>query len=1631
MCLRFYRQLVNGRLRTCSRDHFVRRQFQGQRLESRHLLAGDLIAHWHAEDLVPTDETVLVWSDRTSEIVATALDAPVISHGIHHRTTVEFPSGPDSFVVPQADNPLNDAGDFSVSVAFRTSTPQQGAIDASGQWYQLSGLVDANSLGLARGWGISVGATGQIATGIEGGLGEQPVTLISQEAGLHDGRIHVATLTRAANTISLFVDDGPAIVSNEASAQPRSASGLSIGALQTDGPGFVGEIAEVRIYDGALDSTEVSAIFRDVTDPVATDDVYFVTPGAVLEVTALQGLTTNDRGYHNGEFSTNVVETTARGMLTVNDDGSFRYVPHADFQSGVDAARYTITDGRGTSHDATVSFVINTSADDTNVVINELHVNSDISTEHDEFIELYNQGDVPVELAGWYFGQGVEFHFPANAHIPARGYYVIAQNSVAFAEKFGVLANGQFTGRLNNRGETVDLWTSEGTRIDRVDYGEGFPWPTVGDAPGYSMELVNPSLDNQLGGSWRSSRGGQTVIPDGDSWRYFKGTMEPSSEPGAWTQISFDDSQWAGGSTPIGFSRRQPVSTNLDDMRRNYSTVYLRKTFEVMDLATVRGLKLNAFVDDGVNVWINGTHVAGLNVEPDAAFDAVASGSNNATELSEFVLPEPADYLVVGANVIAVQVLNQSLSNSDVVFDATLLNLSALAPGPTPGRINSVSGDAIGPQLRQVSHAPQQPRSGEAATVTIKASDPDGVANVMLEYQVVEPGNYIRATDAAYRNWQSIEMHDDGTNGDASANDSIYTAIVPGEVNRHRNLVRYRFSAVDVPGESVTVPYADDAQPNFGYFVYDGVSAWTGAEQPGQTDAVTFNDDVMNLLPVYHLIANAEDVENSQYRPAFEERRFTGTLVYDGTVYDHIQFRVRGEFSTYVTGKNKWKFFFNRGHEFQARDDYGRLYDETWRVMNFSTAATPWVTMNRGMAGLGEGLAYQLYDLAGVHSPSTNFLQFRVIDDAQESPDDQFSGDLWGLYLALEHPDGRFLDRRGLPDGTTYKVENSGQGDIKNQGRTQPEAANEFRSFMREAARRTTSEEWWRENVDLDSYFSFRAINRAVNNMDIRDGWNHYIYHNPESDKWSVIPWDLDMLYVPTTHWSGVIRLENMLRHEALDIEYKNRARELQDLLFSEDQVNQLVDEYAGFVNPQTGGPTMVDVDQFMWNYNPRTSSTGQDAHRGMFNQLVAHYNRFQGPGGNRTLVSADHEGFAQWIKDFLLPAEGRGSDPAGYGWDFLNREATDNAIPNTPTLTYVGSPTFAVDGLAFETSDFADPQGDQTFGAMQWRIAEVSDPAAPVHDPTEPRKYEVDATWSSPHVSEFQQRFEIPIHVVQPGHAYRVRLRAQDDTGRWSHWSEPIQLVATNGAPSDVIENLRISEVHYNPADPNADEVAAGFANNNDFEFIEFVNIGASPLDLSAVRLVQAETENGTEGVAFAFAEGAVQSLAPGERVVVVEDLEAFRARYGSEISVAGQWQGRLSNRGEQLSVEAAGVLVQQFRYQDDWQPTSDGIGRSLEIRDVAAALASWDTAVSWQASAQLGGTPGAESLTWGDANRDGQFDNNDLVVVATAGEFEDNLVGNSTWETGDWNGDGEFTTADLVLAFKLGLFIDDGPIQ
>lgn len=219
-------------------------------------------------------------------------------------------------------------------------------------------------------------------------------------------------------------------------------------------------------------------------------------------------------------------------------------------------------------------------------------------------------------------------------------------------------------------------------------------------------------------------------------------------------------------------------------------------------------------------------------------------------------------------------------------------------------------------------------------------------------------------------------------------------------------------------------------------------------------------------------------------------------------------------------GKNMWKFDFNRGHSFEARDNYGKKYDTPWDKVNFSAIIQQGDFQHRGEQGLFESVGFKMFDLAGVAAPHTQFVHFRLITGDTETGTTQYSGDFQGMYLAIEQLDGSFLDEHNLPDSNFYKME-GGTGELNNQGPTQPSNRSDLNTFLNTYNNTTPTEQWWRDNLDFDNYFSYRSIVEGIHHYDIADGKNYFYLHNAETDKWQVHPWDLDLTWANNMYGSG------------------------------------------------------------------------------------------------------------------------------------------------------------------------------------------------------------------------------------------------------------------------------------------------------------------------------------------------------------------------------------------------------------------------------------------------------------------------------------------------------------------------------
>ena len=245
-----------------------------------------------------------------------------------------------------------------------------------------------------------------------------------------------------------------------------------------------------------------------------------------------------------------------------------------------------------------------------------------------------------------------------------------------------------------------------------------------------------------------------------------------------------------------------------------------------------------------------------------------------------------------------------------------------------------------------------------------------------------------------------------------------------------------------------------------------------------------------------------------------------------------------------------------------------------------------------------------------------------------------------------------------------------------------------------------------------------------------------------------------------------------------------------------------------------------------------------------------------------------------------------------------------------------------------------------------------------------------------------------------------------------WSALNTADFIVGT--APSST--SLVISEFSYRPAQPSAGEALAGFDDQDDFEFIELLNISNESLDLSALEF--------NLGVTFDFStinEVADRTLDPGERALLVEDATAFAMRYGTSAPVIGEWTGGLNNGGEPLRLQIrGGAIIQEFAYEDSvpWPECADGDGNSLTLVAPSTAPNHGDP-FSWRCSVQLGGSPGFSDAISFAGDVEGDFDNDQIPALL---EY---ALGSSDNDPSSGRERYQLTTTEIADGIDAGIYL------
>ena len=167
-----------------------------------------------------------------------------------------------------------------------------------------------------------------------------------------------------------------------------------------------------------------------------------------------------------------------------------------------------------------------------------------------------------------------------------------------------------------------------------------------------------------------------TLIESGSIWKYLVTGTPPDAN---WNSPAFSDDSWPSGAAQLGYGDGDEVTVlgYGPDPENKYPTTYFRKNFPVDNL-NWSGLTLELLRDDGAVIYLNGSEVERSNMDQGPvdyytyASDYVSQGDEDAF-FPYWVDPE---LLVLGENLLAVEIHQANPGSSDISFDFRLFGLT-------------------------------------------------------------------------------------------------------------------------------------------------------------------------------------------------------------------------------------------------------------------------------------------------------------------------------------------------------------------------------------------------------------------------------------------------------------------------------------------------------------------------------------------------------------------------------------------------------------------------------------------------------------------------------------------------------------------------------------------------------------------------------------------------------------------------------------------------------------------------------------------------------------------------------------------------------------------------------------------
>lgn len=370
-------------------------------------------------------------------------------------------------------------------------------------------------------------------------------------------------------------------------------------------------------------------------------------------------------------------------------------------------------------------------------------------------------------------------------------------------------------------------------------------------------------------------------------------------------------------------------------------------------------------------------------------------------------------------------------------------------------------------------------------------------------------------------------------------------------------------------------------------------------EALADSSALLFNDSIVYTYNIDFYYDNWEDsliyyfeVNDEAYIPAL-------ITFNDSLVLDSVGVRYKGNSSYTLSGsspKKPFKFKFDHFKTGQTLYGVERL--------NFSNGL-------KDPAYMREKIGYYI---ARQYMPAPRTAYCNLYID----------GELIGFYVQVEQIDkdflGRYFDNN---DGNLFKAGNYGatmeykgpeQADYEGDYELKTnEYLNDWSKLIEfiDKLNNTPSEEFVSvigNYIDIDNCLRLLAFNMALSNFDsyTGSGRNYYLYDNPTTGKFNIIPWDMNESFgVYTNNWNVFTQsittasnmtqrplIERMLENDSLRIVYMYYIAEMKDSFASCDSISAYIEETTPLIDPyiQTDPNKFYSYQNFLDNIENNVS---------------------------------------------------------------------------------------------------------------------------------------------------------------------------------------------------------------------------------------------------------------------------------------------------------------------------------------------------------------------------------------------------------------------------------------------------------